>query len=118
MKLRNKKTYINYVPEGEPPASKKRKLGKYLYFLLLGFILFQILFYFYKKFSYLEIAGYIEVPKFVIHSYTEGEIKKLFVKEGSFINRGQPIAEISTVQRVSISPEKTISIDIKGTESS
>jgi len=113
MKLRNKKTYINYVPEGEPPASKKRKLGKYLYFLLLGFILFQILFYFYKKFSYLEIAGYIEVPKFVIHSYTEGEIKKLFVKEGSFINRGQPIAEISTVQRVSISPEKTISIDIK-----
>lgn len=113
MKLRNKKTYINYVPEGEPPASKKRKLVKYLYFLLLGFILFQILFYFYLKISYLEVTGYIEVPKFVIHSYSEGEIRKLFVREGSFINRGQPVAEISTVQRVSVSPEKTISIDIK-----
>ncbi len=113
MKLRNRKTYINYVPEGEPPISRKRKLVKYLYFFLLGFILFQILFYFYLKIRYLEVAGYIEVPKFVIHSYSEGEIRKLFVREGGFINRGQPVVEISTVQRISVSPEKTISIDIK-----
>lgn len=93
MRLRSKKTLLNYAPEGTPPMSERKKINIALYLYIVALVLFStyVLFIVYTKIRYEEYTGFIHVPKVVVKTYGDGIVEKVFAKNGMKVNEGQPL---------------------------
>ncbi|WP_456457526.1 HlyD family secretion protein [Nitratifractor sp.] len=96
MKLHNRKTVINYAPEGTPPKSQRKKINIALYLYIIGLIIFSlyILNILYSKIKYIEFSGYIQVPKVIVMSYKDSIVDKIFIKNGLPVKKGEPLFSI------------------------
>ena len=96
MRLHNRKTIINYVPEGNPPKSDRTRvnIALYLYVTVLILLFLYIIYIIYTKLRYVEFTGFIQVPKVVVKTHKDGVADKIFVKNGMAVKKGEPLFSI------------------------
>jgi multidrug resistance efflux pump len=111
MKLRNRRSYLNYVPEGEPPVSRKRTVAFYIYLLFILSVATYAIYLIYENLFYLEVSGYLEIPKVVVSSKRDGVLEHLYVKEGEEVNRGELLALVSSSYEVKTSPFRALNVE-------
>ncbi|TCK06525.1 HlyD family secretion protein [Phorcysia thermohydrogeniphila] len=111
MKLRNRRSYLNYVPEGEPPVSRKRTVAFYIYLIFVLSVAAYAIYLIYENFLYVEVSGYLEVPKSVVSCQKSGVVERLYVKEGQRVSRGELLALVSSSYEVKGSPFRTVSLE-------
>jgi len=98
MKLRNRKSYMTSLPEGEAPKNAKASITQMIYFLVLIVAVGYIVFIFAKKYWYFEEIGVVEIEKTIISSSRGGQISNIFVSEGQFIKKKEKIAVIEALR--------------------
>ncbi|MDZ7753761.1 MAG: hypothetical protein U5S82_19465 [Gammaproteobacteria bacterium] len=94
VKLRNRKSHVTRLAEGEAPASRGSWATKWFYYLLLiaiaGYAGWHLLHYI----LYLEVRGQIEVEKTRLASPRGGIVERIAVLEGQRVVAGQALAVI------------------------
>ena len=94
MKLRNRKSYMTSLPEGEPPKNNKASITQLIYFLILLIVVGYLFFLITKRYWYFEEIGVVEVEKTLISSIDGGRIDNIYIKEGQKLKMGDSIAVI------------------------
>lgn len=98
MKLRNRKSHVTRLPEGEAPASRGSWLTKWFYYLLLlaiaGYAGWHLLDYI----LYVEVRGQIEVEKTRLAPPRGGIVERIAVLEGQRVTAGEVLAVIGPEQ--------------------
>jgi len=95
MKLRNRKTYMNTLPEGAPPENVRPRITQIIYYLILLTVLGYVIYIFGARFFYFKEKGFVEIEKTIISSSRGGKILRLMSMEGQKINKKDLIAVIA-----------------------
>ena len=99
MKLRNRKTYMNTLPEGAPPENVRPRITQIIYYLILLTVIGYVVYIFGSRYFYFKEQGYVEVEKTVISSSRGGKLLKLKVQEGQKIEKNTLLAVIEAVRQ-------------------
>jgi len=94
MKLRNRKSYMTSLPEGEAPKNRKANITQMIYFLILIAAVGYLIFIFSKRYWYYEELGVVEVEKTIISSSRGGRIASINITEGKNLKAKDKIAAI------------------------
>jgi len=98
MKLRNRKSYLNSLPEGKAPVSLLSKLIHWAYFLILIALVIYFARYIYYRLSSVEGFGQVVVERVVLSAGYGGNIAQLPVVEGQTINKGDILVHIFSLK--------------------
>ena len=98
MKLRNRKSYLNSLPEGQAPSNFLSKLIHWIYFLVLLVIAIYFARYVYYRLSSVEGFGQVVVEKLVLSAGYAGKISDLPVVEGQVIRKGEKLVHIDNLK--------------------
>lgn len=85
--LKKSNSYIK-VSNVPPPPKRKINWGKYVYFSILGLILFFAAFYLGRRYFYIEGIGQVIFNKLYIQHTRDIRVLDLYVKEGSTVKKG------------------------------
>ncbi len=96
MRLHNRRTIINYAPEGIPPKTERNRISIsfYIYIIILTIFVFYMFYVFYTKIIYVKFAGFVEIPKVVVKAHIDETVDKILVKDGSAVREGQPLFSV------------------------
>ena len=99
MKIRNRPSHINTLPEGSPTTSNTARLTKLFYFvgliLVTGYILYTLL----SHLLYYKVPGFVEVEKTVISSSHGGRVLQLPINSEQAIKKNQLLAVIAAAKK-------------------
>ena len=98
MKLRNRKTYINTLPEGGPPENVRPRITQIIYYIILLSVVGYVIFIFASRYFYFKEKGFVEVEKTIISSSRGGKVLKLKASEGKKIDKNTLIAVIAATR--------------------
>ena len=95
MKLRNRKSYMTSLPEGNPPENIRPRITQIIYYFILLSVVLYIIYLFSSRYFYFNESGFIEVEKTIISSSYGGKVIKLPVKEGQTLIDSKLLAVIA-----------------------
>ena len=99
MKLRNRKSYLNSLPEGKAPVSLLSRLIHWIYFLILIAVVIYFARYIYYRLSSIEGFGQVVVERVVLSAGYGGNISQLPIIEGQAVNQGDLLLQISSLKK-------------------
>jgi multidrug resistance efflux pump len=98
MKLRTKKSYFQYLPEGKAPNRFWPSVFKFLYFIALISIVFGVCYFIIVRGLFFKGNGQVEVEKYMLSSLKSGRLIRLYKSPGEHFKTGQILAEIDLDQ--------------------
>ena len=108
MKLRNRKSHVTSLPEGEAPVSRGSRVTKWVYYLLLagvvGYAGWQLLDYI----LYVEVRGQIEIEKTRVSPARSGIVEHMGVLEGQRVAKGDLMARIAPEDACTEAPDQKL----------
>jgi len=95
VKLRNRKKFINTLPEGNPPDDLRPKLTRWAYFFVLFAVVTYLAYIIVMRVTFVHAYGQVEVEKIIVSAARGGRLTELLVKQGEQVKKGQRIARIA-----------------------
>ncbi len=108
MKLRNRKSYLTALPEGNAPTTIGARLTRWTYYLILLGIVGYIGYVGYMRFTLIKGKGQVEVEKTILSAAHGGPLLSMSVKEGDHVDKGQMIARIRAARACHVSEDPRI----------
>ena len=99
MRIRNRTSYLETLPEGRAPVSIRSLLTRRAYQIILLGIVVYLVFAVVDRLMYVHGSGQVEIDKTRIGPLHGGQIASFSVAEGDRIHQGQPLALI-TARRI------------------
>lgn len=98
MKLRNRKSYLTSLPEGEAPKNMKASITQLVYFTVILLAVIYLAFIFAQKYLYFDETGVVEAEKTIISSSRGGRIASLDIKQGQSLKGNDLIATLDATR--------------------
>ncbi len=110
MKLRNKKGYLNVLPEGRPPKKKSMWFVTILYLVLLAGVIGYVLKFGLERLLFVSSRGQVEVARHTVDCKEACQIRSFLVDVGDKVRQGDPLVLVHRQQEVSISDNEQFKI--------
>ena len=112
MKIRNRKSYLNSLPEGKAPESGLSKIVHWAYFLLLAAIVIYFVRYAYLRLTGIEGYGEVVVEQIVLSAGYGGHVAHLPVVENQEVKKGELLVQIDSLKTCSLK-DRAYSLKLK-----